>query len=187
MLHEERIRFVNHVILKQKKTWHVKYYCTLFYFILILVFVPFIYFNNVLLHYYHKLKQVVLCACFTKYVTCFCQTIQWQTYNEIITIILWAVENKLNFYGTPLEIGNRMSFLFVSVVVDYEGFFKWALIGGGILYDKSPVPPLTPLDPIVSQYRPWFWNGSHSSCSLVGNVVTKGDGGPVWSLVLCLA
>lgn len=57
--------------------------------------------------------------------------------------------------------------------------------GTYFMIEQQPHPPI-PMDSIVGQSWPWFWNRSHSSCSLVGSVAAKGDGGPVWSLVLCL-
>ncbi len=66
--------------------------------------------------------------------------------------------------------------------MSFDDWGGWVGGGGGIFYHRAPHPPPPhpiPMDSIVSQSWPRFWNGSHSSCSLVGSVAAKGDGGPV--------
>lgn len=64
-------------------------------------------------------------------------------------------------------------------------FLNELWLGGGTYFmiEQQPHPPIL-MDSIVGQSWPWFWNRSHSSCSLVGSVAAKGGWGA--SLIPCV-
>ncbi len=92
----------------------------------------------------------------------FCQTIQWQTYNEIITIILWAVENVLKVYGTTPE--RRLKTFPIkswAVLVTKHSasceHFWMSFDKGAYFIIEQWTPPPSPSHPIPSHPIPSRW------------------------------